>query len=112
MVRIFEIDFGTDGDMYFVTTGGNQISIPNGETLFEKWSDRNGLTHVEREPESDDVESVHREYDKSGDLMRGFAMAHEHLWIWERDRGGQLYGHTDEYTAWCTPARISNLGRY
>jgi hypothetical protein len=99
-IGIFEIDFGTDGDMYFVTTGGNQISIPNGESLFEKWSDRNGLTHVEREPESDGVESTHREYDKSGDLMRDFAMAHYHLWHWERDGGGAFYGRVGEIDEW------------
>jgi hypothetical protein len=110
--EIFEITIGDDADIHMVTRGGNQISIPNGESLFEKWSDTNRLTHVEREPESDDVESVHREYDKSPELLIEFAIAHDHLWIWDRDRDGILYGHTDEFDSWYRSDRKHHIVYY
>lgn len=98
--QIFEITIGDDRDIYIVTKGGNQISIADGEHLFELWSDQNKLTHVEREPESDDVESVHRQYDKSDDMLREFAMQHDYLWFWDRDETLNLYGDPAEFWEW------------
>jgi hypothetical protein len=99
-IEIFEIDFGTDGDLYMVTKLGNQITIPNGENLFEKWSDRIGLTDVEHEREfehgGESSTSTSRTYDKSRDLMIEFAMAVKHLWTFARDRDGELYGPESE----------------
>ena len=95
-IEIFEIDFGIDGDLYFVTKRGNQIIIPNGELLFEKWCDRNRLSHIEREPESDDVDSMCIVYDKTPGLMKEFAMANKYRWQIEYDANGDFYGDAAE----------------
>jgi hypothetical protein len=107
-IEIFEIDFGPDGDLYMVTKRGNQIMIPNGEMLFEKWADRHGLSHRETQPEYDPEDgsatSSWNIYDKSPDAMREFANAHKHLWMFDRDRGGDLYGDPAELLL-CNPGQ-------
>lgn len=95
-IEIFEIDFTCDGDLCAVTKGGNQIVIDDGERLFEKWCDRHKLSTIEREPESDDVDSMCIIYDKSPELMTEFALDNINRWRIERDDDGAFYGDPAE----------------
>lgn len=100
-IEIFEIDFGSTGDLYMVTKRGNQIIIPDGETLFEKWCDKNDLYQIDVEPEfnADDTDhSILRIYDRNNtDLLKEFAMANRNKWQIEYDHDGEYYGDAAEF---------------
>jgi hypothetical protein len=90
-IEIFEIDFGysengSTGDLYFVTKRGNQIIIPDGEYLFEKWCDKHQIVETSTfYPKNDN------------DLLKEFAMMNRNKWQIEYDANGDYYGNAAEF---------------